>query len=168
MSLRFCIKKNYKKAIKRDWGKPDFWEKKNEIKHLLNGDTGPWTILVVSGQCTEFFPPKQSRKLKSRYGARNQFQDRVWNWVVKLHRLRTGMVRLPYTYSVPSPHSGLREISLWIDCKLVFSVINCMYKVHVILNIYRRNFLRFLWIIRICVIRYKVTKHLTYMYFKKM
>ncbi len=45
----------------------------------------------------------QSRKLKTRFGARNQFQDRVWNWVAKLHRLAG-----QYDNPMPSPHSGTK------------------------------------------------------------
>jgi hypothetical protein len=50
---------------------------------------------------------KQSRKLKSRYGARNQFQEPS----LELSSQATeagGPVREPYSYLVPSPHSGTK------------------------------------------------------------
>jgi len=46
----------------------------------------------------------QSRKLKSRYGARNRFQEPSLELSSKA-TLAGGPVRQPYAYLVPSPHS---------------------------------------------------------------
>ncbi len=48
---------------------------------------------------------RQSRNLKSRYGARNRFQEPS----LELSGQATeagGPVRQPYAYLIPSPHSG--------------------------------------------------------------
>jgi hypothetical protein len=45
--------------------------------------------------------PAQNRKLKSRYGARNRFQEPSLE-------LSSGPVRQPFAYLVPSPHSGTK------------------------------------------------------------
>jgi hypothetical protein len=52
-------------------------------------------------------PPHQSRKLKSRYGARNQFQEPSLE-VSSQATYAGGPVRKPFAYLVPSPHSGTK------------------------------------------------------------
>ncbi len=55
-----------------------------------------------------------SRKLKSRYGARNRFnaRDRVWNWVAKLHRL-AGRYDNPMPTWFLAPIAGLKLPTLF-------------------------------------------------------
>ncbi len=50
--------------------------------------------------------PAQSRKFKSRYGARIDSRNRVWNWVAKLHRL-AGQYDNPMPTWILAPIPGL-------------------------------------------------------------
>ncbi len=64
-----------------------------------------WTVI----SCLEL-----SRKLKSRYGARNRFQAWVWNWVAKLHRL-AGRYDHPMPTWFLAPIAGLKlpTLEVW-------------------------------------------------------
>ena len=67
---------------------------------FLNGNRFTCRLRKVK-KCT------QSRKLKSRYGARNQFQEPSLELSGQATKAG-GPVRQPYAYLGPSPHSGTK------------------------------------------------------------
>ncbi len=64
------------------------------------------------------FTVVQSLKLKSRYGARNQFQEPSLA-LSSQATLAGGPVRQPYAYLVPSPHSGTKVTDTEVNPKQI-------------------------------------------------